>query len=106
MLKIIAYIFSLVLLFVMVQPVIGSNNNAMGKNCISNCCDKKQDKKQHSENKDCNPFLACSLAAWLQSPKVTVNNPEKYLFKQQYFIFNDNRIIKHLSSLFHPPNMV
>ena len=102
MLNITAYIFSFVLLFVMVQPVIGSNGSAIGENCISKCCDKKQE----TEKKDCNPFLACSLAAWLQSPKVTVNHPEKYLFKQQYFIFNDNRIIKHLSSLFHPPNLV
>ena len=90
----------------MVQFIIGSNRIIMGKNCISKCYDKQQDKKQQSENNDYNPFLACSLPTWLLSPKVTVNHPEKYLFKQQYFIFNDNRIIKHLSSLFYPPNMV
>ena len=90
----------------MVQPVIGSNKMAMDKNCISNCCDKKQDKKQQSENKDCNPFLACSSAAWMQSPKISVSHPPKVIYKQQYFIFNDNRVIKNLSSLFHPPNMV
>ena len=94
------------LLFVMVQPVIGSGTKAMATNCISKCCEHKQNKKQRSENKDCNPFLACSLAAWLQSPKVTVSHPLNYIFKQQYFVFNDNRIIKNLSSLFHPPNMV
>ena len=67
---------------------------------------KKQSKKQQSESKDCNPFLACSLAAWMQSPKIWVSHPQKYIYKQQYFIFNDNRVIKNLSSLFHPPNMV
>ena len=90
----------------MLQPVIGSSTSIMGKNCISKCCDNKRDKKHQSENKDCNPFLGCSLAAWLQSPKITVNLPIKYIFKQQYFVFNDNRFIKHLSSLFHPPNLV
>ena len=90
----------------MVQPVLSQGATSMGKNCISKCCDNKKDKKQQTENKDCNPFLACSLAAWLQSPKVVVNHPVKYIFKQQYFIFNDNRVIKHLSSLFHPPNLV
>ena len=90
----------------MVQPIIRSNRITMGKNCISKCCGKQQDKKQQSENNDYNPFLACSLPTWLLSPKVTVSLPPKYIFKQQYFIFNDNRIIKHLSSLFHPSNMV
>ena len=89
----------------MVHPIIRSNRITMGKNCICKCCDKQQDKKQQSENKDCNPFLACSLPTWLLSPIVTVSHTPKYIFKQQYFIFNDNRIIKHLSSLFHPPNM-
>ena len=90
----------------MVQPVLSNNGNTMGKNCISKCCDNNNDKKQPSENKDCNPFLACSLAAWMQTPKVVANHPVKYTSKQQYFIFNDNRVIKHLSSLFHPPNLV
>ena len=90
----------------MVQPVIGSNKMAMSKNCISKCCDGKQNKNQHSENKDCNPFLACSLAAWMQSPKVIISHPPQHILKQQYFVFNDNRIIKHLSSLYHPPNLV
>ena len=89
----------------MVQPVT-SNGKTMGKYCISTCCDNKQDKKQQSENKDCNPFLACSLAAWLQTPIITVIHPPKYLYKLPYLIFNDNRVIKHLSSLFHPPNLV
>ena len=44
----------------MVQPVIVSSNSAMRKNCISKCCNKKKDKKQQSENKDCNPFLGCA----------------------------------------------
>ncbi len=78
----------------------------MSKNCISKCCDNKQNKNHQSENKDCNPFLGCSSAAWLQSPKVTLNHPTLYIFKQQYFVFNDNRLIKHLSSVFHPPNFV
>ena len=90
----------------MVQPLIGSNKMAMSKNCISKCCDHKQNKKQQSENKDCNPFLGCSLAAWQQSAKIAVSDPPKFISKQQYFVFNDNRIIKHLSSLFHPPNLV
>ncbi len=90
----------------MVQPVLSNMGNTMGQNCISKCCNKKQDKKEHSENKDCNPFLGCSLAAWMQTPKVALNHPFKYAFKKQYFIFNDNRVIKHLSSLFHPPNLV
>ena len=90
----------------MVQFLIGSNKITMDKNCISKCCGKQQDKKQQSENNVCNPFLTCSLPTWLLSPKVTVSLPPKYIIKQQYFIFNDNRIIKHLSSLFHPSNMV
>ena len=90
----------------MVQPLIGSNGVAMDKKCIIKCCDKKQDKKQQGEKKECNPFLACSLTAWLQSPKITVSHPTKHIFKQHYFIFNDNRVVKNLSSLFHPPNLV
>ena len=90
----------------MVQFIIGINRITMGKNCISKCYDKQQDKKQQSENNDCNSFLACSLPTCLLSPKGTVSYPTKYIFKQQYFIFNDNRIIKHLSSIFHPSNMV
>ena len=89
----------------MVQPVVSNPSYTMGKNCFSNCCDKKQDKKHSSENKDCNPFLACSFAAWLQAPKIYIQNLILLIPKQEYFTFNDNRIIKNLSSLFHPPNM-
>ncbi len=90
----------------MVQPVVSNPNNMIGANCEVNCGNKKQHQKNSSEKKDCNPFLACALTAWLQVPKIYLEPSIRIFSKQEYFTLNDNRIIKNLSSLFHPPNLV
>ena len=96
----------LMLTFLIVQPVISNPTCSMAKDCISNCLHNKKGDKPETENKECNPFVACSVAVWLSSPKISVLQPKPYLQKEKYFIFNDNRIVKTLSSLFHPPNLV
>ena len=91
-----------ILLFFIVQTAVSGSTSPAGKNCIRNCCDKKQ----KSEKKDCNPFLACSFAAWLQAPKIYIQHSTDVIQKKEYFTFNDNRTIKNLSSLFSiSPNM-
>ncbi len=71
---------------------------------MGKCCPKKQNKNKQSENKQCNPFLACSAAAWVIPPLIKViKAPDVYLNKK-YFISNDDRVIKIISTLFHPPN--
>ena len=94
------------LIFLIVQPVISKTNCSLAKDCTSKCLHNKKGDKPESENRDCNPLLACSVAVWLPSPKITVSQPKPYIQKEKHFIFNDNRIVKTLSSLFHPPNLV
>ena len=88
-----------------VLPVIGSNNVVMYKDCMPECCPKKKSENKQSENKECNPFLACSAAAWVMSPPINIVKGQDIYLSKKYFISNDDRVVKIISTLFHPPNI-
>ena len=95
------YILSLVMAFLMVQPLIPVNNKE--ECCSEKCCKKKEDKKENSKNKDCNPLMNCRFCALFivsKSYQVEINPINT---REKILIINDNRIIKNLSECWHPP---
>ena len=102
--KIIACIFLFTMSLAMVLPVLGNNNTAMYKSCMDKCCHKKKNQNKQPENKECNPFLACSAAAWVMSRSIEITKATNIYLDRKYVMSNDDRVVKIVSTFFHPPN--
>ena len=101
-LKATVYILSLVMAFLMVQPLIPVNNK---KECCSEkCCKKEENKRNNKTNKDCNPLLNCPFCTLFIVNKSHQGEINPLNTRDKILIRNDNRVIKNLSECWHPPN--
>ena len=104
--KITTTLISFILLLSLVQPVVMQVVQSKNISCVSGCCaNNKSTKKEKENKKDCNPFLGCANTVWLSTPLdagevVTIKYSDK-----KFFLKNDNRLNKHWSKFFHPPNI-
>lgn len=103
-LKVTVHILSFVMAFLMLQPLISVNNKSIDKCCSTQGCKKKEDQKENTSNKDCNPLMNCLFCTLFIVSKSYQGEIKPLNTKEKIFIRNDNRIVKNLSECWHPPN--
>jgi len=109
--KIIAFLFLLLVAFFTVQPLIGSRREVAAA-AMSSCCSKAM--KCHKESppandtkkcqrESCNPFMACAYGNFylLQNSGIDILpvTPEQ----EKRIAIDDNRLSTNLSESWHPP---
>lgn len=111
--KLIAFIIATYISLLTVQPVLSVltalTNNEMIECCGKNICDKEEPQKKNNKSeqqKQCNPFQACSLCCGYLVSEFTIENIifKELKFKQTKYIENKNS--DFFSSHFQPPEII
>ena len=89
-------------MLLMIQPVIASVNQSEDC-CIENGCKKESDENKKCDNKDCNPFMSCSLFNLICETNSQAGTFGVSYCKEKILVKDDNRIVKKYSSFWNPP---
>jgi len=85
-----------------------SKKQKVQSSCSKSKGDKSTDKetKDDCENNRCNPLMSCPTGNFYLSGLPHLAITPFILLKQKTILINDNRIVKHLSECWHPPEII
>jgi hypothetical protein len=105
--KVSAVIFILPLSFLMVQPVLNTQQSVgQMQGCSKMKCHKKNQKPNKSEkceNNACNPFMACAYGNFFTNDNNIYSLILYGIIKEKIITINDNRVSTCSSDCWHPP---
>ena len=109
--KISAYLFTLLLGFTTIQPLW----NLPEKPAASHSCCQKDTGKQSAQSEkkqrgcdgmSCNPFMGCPMVSYDLAERFTLDYQLPVPTRQVYLVKNDNRLVTQMSDCWHPPQLV
>ena len=67
---------------------------------------ENKEEKNDCENNRCNPLMSCPTGNFYFFGQLQLTLTPITLVKQKAILINDNRILKHLSECWHPPEII
>ncbi len=105
--KLSAVIFILPFAFLMIQPVLNTQQSVGQMQCCPKMkCHKKNqepNKNEKCENNACNPFMACAYGNFFTNDNPVYSVRSYKINKAKIALANDNRLYTCLSDCWHPP---
>jgi len=105
--KLSVVIIILPLAFLLIQPVLNTQQSIDQMQCCAKMkCHKKNQKptkNEKCENNACNPFMACAYGNFFTNDNNFYSLAVYRIRKEKIGIANDNRLSKCLSDCWHPP---
>jgi hypothetical protein len=102
-----AIIFIAPLAFLMIQPLVNTQQTIdQMQGCSKMTCCKKNKNPHNSEkcgDNACNPFMACAFGNYFTNDSPVYSLPAYALRREKITIANDNRLFACLTDCWHPP---
>lgn len=84
-----------------------SKQQEIKPSCSKSRCDKPvEDEENDCENERCNPLMSCPTGNFYLFGQSHISLSAFILSKQKLDLVNDNRVMKHLSECWHPPEII
>ena len=85
-----------------------SKNEQVQSSCSKSKCDQPKDNEDENdcEENRCNPLMSCPTGNFYLFGHSQLSIAPLILSTQKAILINDNRIIKHLTECWHPPEII